>query len=134
MILELIENLRRAILWNTVMNTGCAAVAFTLLVLYLKDTRWKNLWVLLLLVSPALAEDNYRFLNIKTTNDRQLEPFTMNMVANRLSDKDWRYVQYDQHGDPVDNITTHEGTHMLDASLSTPDGKASSSVTIMAFV
>ena len=121
MILELIENLRTAILWNTVMNTGCAIVAFTLLVLYLKDTRWKNLWVLLLLGSPALAEENYKFLNIKTTNKRQLEPFTMNEVANLLSDKDWKYVQYDQHGHPVDKITkTHEGTHMLDASLSTP--------------
>ena len=121
MILELIENLRTAILWNTVMNTGCAIVAFTLLVLYLKDTRWKNLWVLLLLGSPALAEENYKFLNIKTTNDRQLEPFTMNEVANLLSDKDWKYVQYDQHGHAVDKITkTHEGTHMLDASLSTP--------------
>lgn len=121
MILELIENLRRVILWNTFCNSLCTVAAFVLLALYIKDTRWKNLWVVLLLVSPALAEENYKFLSVTSRVDRKLEPFTMNEVASHITDKDWRYVQYDQHGHDVDKITkTHEGTHMLDASLSTP--------------
>ena len=53
--------------------------------------------------------------------DRQVEPHSLREIANRVSDADYRYCQYDQHGRPVDAITVaHECTHMLNASLSKP--------------
>lgn len=53
--------------------------------------------------------------------DRQVETPTLREIVNRVSDKNYRYCQYDQHGRPVDAITVaHECHHMLSASLSTP--------------
>ena len=122
MVIELITNLRTAILWNTAMNTGCALIALTLLVLYLKDTRWVKCIVLLCLVGTvSAAEPNYTILSVKPKTQRDQPTETMVEISSLLSDKDWAYVQYDQFKKPVDNITKiHEGVHMLDASLSQP--------------
>ena len=58
---------------------------------------------------------------VPVLKDRSLETEAQNEVACRISDKDFRYVQVDQFGKPVDDITkTHEGSHMLHASISSP--------------
>lgn len=120
MVIELINNLRTAILWNTVMNTACALVAFTLLVLYLKDTRWVKCFVVCCLVGTAgAAEPNYQFINVQPRTERDLETRTLSEVCSLITDKDYKYCLVDQYRRPVDVITVcHESTHMLDASLS----------------
>lgn len=132
MLVELIQNLRAAILWNTACNTVCTLIAFTLLVFYLKDTRWKCV-LLCCLMTPHLwghdpcrgqvmaAEPNYTILDVKPKKQREQPTETMVEISSLLTDKDWAYVQVDQNKIPVDNITKiHEGVHMLDASLSKP--------------
>ena len=120
MVIELINNLRTAILWNTVMNTACALVAFTLLILYLKDTRWVKCFIVFCLVGTAgAAEPNYQFINVQPRAERELETRTLSEVCSLITDKDYTYCLVDQYRRPVDVITTgHESQHMLDASLS----------------
>ena len=121
MLVELIQNLRAAILWNTACNTVCTLIAFTLLVVYLKDTRWKCVLLLCLMGAASAAEPNYIILDVKPKTQREQPTETMVEISSLLTDKDWAYVQYDQNKIPVDNITKiHEGVHMLDASLSKP--------------
>ena len=133
MVIELINNLRTAILWNTVMNTGCALIALTLLVLYLRDTRWVKCVLLCCLMMSELsghdplstrvmaAEPNYQFLTVTPKTERELETRTLSEVCSLITDKDYRYCLVDQFKKPVDVITVcHESTHMLDASLSKP--------------
>ena len=53
--------------------------------------------------------------------DRSVEPHSLREIVNRVTDKDYRYCQYDQNGRPVDAITVaHECVHMINASLSSP--------------
>ncbi len=53
--------------------------------------------------------------------DRNIESPTLREIANRVSDKDYSYCQYDQNRRPVDAITVaHECLHMLNARLSSP--------------
>lgn len=50
--------------------------------------------------------------------DRKVEPHTLREIANRVSDRDYSYCQYDQNNRPVDAITVaHECLHMLNVSL-----------------
>ena len=130
MVIDLIENLRRVILWNTTMNTACTLVAFVLLVLYLKDTRWKcvllcclmtpHVWGHDPLSTPVMAaEPNYQFITVTPKTERELETRTLSEVCSLITDKDYKYCLVDQFKHPVDVITVcHESTHMLDASLS----------------
>jgi hypothetical protein len=122
MVIQLMENLRAAILLNTLLNTTAALCCFVMLVMYLRDTRWSRCVVLCCLLGTAgAAEPNYQMLTVKPKAERSLQTDTMSEVASLLSSKDWAYVQYDQNKMPVDDITKiHEGTHMLDASLSQP--------------
>ena len=122
MVIELINNLRTAILWNTACNTACALAAFTLLVLYLKDTRWSRCLLLCCLFgTAAAAEPNYQFINVQPRTERELETRTLSEVCSLITDKDYQYCLVDQYRRPVDVITVcHESTHMLDASLSKP--------------
>lgn len=63
----------------------------------------------------------FEIVSVPIIADRTGEADTLREVTSRISDKDFRYVQYDQHGKPVDTITvTHEGLHMLNASLGKP--------------
>lgn len=58
---------------------------------------------------------------VPTVADRKVEPHTLREIANRVSDRNYSYCQYDQNNRPVDAITVaHECTHMLNASLSKP--------------
>lgn len=122
MVIQLMENLRAAILLNTFLNATAALCCFVMLVMYLRDTRWSRCVLLCCLLGTAgAAEPNYQMITVEPKRDRQLETGTMTEIASLLNDKDWAYVQYDQFKKPVDNITKiHEGTHMLDASLSKP--------------
>lgn len=53
--------------------------------------------------------------------DRKVEPHTLREIVNRVSDKDYKYCQYDQNRRPVDAITVaHESLHMLNGSLGRP--------------
>lgn len=53
--------------------------------------------------------------------DRKVEPHTLREIANRVSDKDYKYCQYDQNRRPVDAVTVaHESLHMLNGSLGSP--------------
>lgn len=122
MVIELITNLRTAILWNTACNTACALAAFTLLALYLRDTRWVKCLLLCFFLSTAgAAEPNYQMITVKPKTTRDLEARTLSEVCSLITDKDYTYCLVDQFKVPVDVITVcHESTHMLDASLSKP--------------
>lgn len=53
--------------------------------------------------------------------DRKVEPHTLREIVNRVSDKDYKYCQYDQNRRPVDAVTVaHESLHMLNGSLGSP--------------
>ena len=53
--------------------------------------------------------------------DRDVETPTLREIVNRVSDKDYKYCQYDQNRRPVDAITVaHESLHMLNGSLGSP--------------
>lgn len=77
---------------------------------------------MLLLPMLLIAQVNVSVMevvNVPIISDRPHRSKTYADVASRLSEKDYKYVQYDQNRRSVDEITViHEGMHMLHASLS----------------
>lgn len=74
----------------------------------------------LILVAPLIAPVS-EVVTAPILASRPHRSLTYSEVASRITDRDYRYVLADQHGKPVDEITaTHEGLHMLNASLSKP--------------
>ena len=121
MVVQLIENLRAAILLNTFLNSTAALCCFVMLAIYLKDTRWKCVLLLCLLGPASAADPNYKLITVNPKATRDLETRTLSEVCSLITDKDYKYCLVDQFKKPVDVITVcHESTHMLDASLSVP--------------
>ena len=116
MILQAIDTARTII--TTIILTGLvnATLIALLLGLYIYDTRFRV--VLLLLLPSVCMADDWELPVVHPTKERQTQSETLTDIVSHLSDADYKNVQFDQHGHRVDLITVgHEGLHFLNAAI-----------------